>query len=194
MPGSTTTEAKEFSTKWERDYALDGSESLIPRRDGSIGNFQPAMGLPANASATPTGCPHLNLATGAKQWDDASLQWPGRSARGPPPPDGLPITLPANTVVVVRASSLICTSTKPYGRIKIPGGSKLVFHDEGVDGPTIVLHTLGIRVDGVMEAGSPTCRLKGKINITLHGVFGSTKVVIHVVCSPRLQSTRTKQA
>ena len=168
-------EAKEFSTEWERDYALDGSETLIPRRNGSLGNFQPAMGLPPNASATRTDCPHLNVVNAIK-WEDIE-EWPGRSDSGPPSPDGLGITLPANTVVVVHASSLKSTSKTPYGRITIPGGSKLVFHDEGVDGPTIVLHTLGIRVDGVMEAGSPTCRLKGKINITLHGEFGNTKVV-----------------
>lgn len=29
---------------------------------------------------------------------------------------------------------------------------------------------------GTLEAGSPTCRLEGKIEITLHGEYGSTAV------------------
>ena len=187
---STANKAKPFSNEWKSLYALNGEETLIPRRDGSLGNFQPAMELPHNARAAPTGCPHLDLATNAKQWDDASLQWPDRNAPGPPSADGRNITLPADTVVVVRADALIATSTTPYGRIIIPSGSRLVFHDEGKDGPAIDLHTLGIRVDGVMEAGSPTCRLQGKINITLHGAFGNTRVMMHVVCSYRFQTKK----
>ena len=37
----------------------------------------------------------------------------------------------------------------------------------------IEMHTLGITVEGALEAGSPTCRVEGGIRLTLHGEYGN---------------------
>ena len=62
---------------------------------------------------------------------------------------------------------------QPYGHIIIPSSSKIIFNDPGVDGDSIELDTLGIQVEGAIEAGSTTCRFQGKLTITLHGEFGN---------------------
>jgi hypothetical protein len=105
------------------------------------------------------------------QWNESGLQWPGRSGTGPPPADGSAIELPAATAVLVRAGMLVSTASSPYGKITVPAGSRLIFDDAGAGGATITLDTLGIQVDGAVEAGSPTCRLEGSITITLHGSY-----------------------
>jgi hypothetical protein len=147
-------------------------QSLIPRSKGSIASFQPPMPLPPTSA--PSACPHLTLSAAPfKEWNDPALQWPGLAAKGPPPADGTALTLPAATVIVVRAGMLTGTGTSPYGRITVPSGSRLVFDDPGPDpAAPLSLHTLGLNINGAVEAGSPTCRLQGRLEITLHGQAG----------------------
>ena len=153
-------------------------KSLIPRSKGSIASFQPPMPLPAGATSAPSACPHKTLNAAPvggnfKEWNDPALQWPGLAAKGPPPADGTALTLPSATVIVVRAGMLTGTGTSPYGRITVPAGSRLVFDDPGPDpAAPLSLHTLGLDINGVVEAGSPTCRLQGRLEITLHGQAG----------------------
>ena len=60
------------------------------------------------------------------------------------------------------------------GKITVPTDARLVFNDTGPGGDAIALQTLGLVIDGVVEAGSPTCRLDGVIVMTLHGEFDSS--------------------
>jgi len=152
--------AVEFTADWQSTYAEGGTENLISRGVASIMNYQPAMPLPEDALDSPTACPHLEA--GLLSWDDMNVG-----------PDGSDIVLPLGTSVIIRAGMLTSTDDSPYGRITVPSGSRLIFDDAGVDGPTLEMHTLGITVDGALEAGSPTCRMEGKLEITLHGDYGN---------------------
>ena len=131
------------------------------------------MSQPSDALATPTGCPHLGA--GLVDWNALSFS---------PPADGSDVTLPASASVIIRAGMLIGTAASPYGRIIVPSSSRLIFDDTGASGPVLSLHTLGIRIDGALEAGAPTCRLHGRIEVTLHGLYNSSAAV-----SDRLLST-----
>eukprot|EP00493_Phyllostaurus_siculus_P026069 UN26414 len=133
------------------------------------------MTLPNDALDSKTNCPH-DLTEGTYfRWEDSTLQWPNRNSNGPPQPDGSDIILPGDTILLISETSLIRTGdTDIYGRIFIPETSKLIFDDPDEDGTGIVLHTLGIDVSGELIAGSSSCRLDGKITITLHGEYGNT--------------------
>ena len=161
----------EFTTEWQQAFAEDSADVPIPREHGSISNFQPAMPLPSTSAAT--GCPHADSTL--SPWDAPGLQWPGRSGTGPPPADGSSIELPAGTAIIVRAGMLVGTTSSPYGRITVPSGSRLVFDDTGATGDRITLDTLGLQIEGAVEAGSLTCRLEGHVTITLHGAYGSSE-------------------
>ena len=162
------------TSDWVSNYAENGTEKLIWREDATIKNFQPPMPLPFNAMATSSGCPHTTLVEGSyKRWEDTTLQWPGRSTQGPPTADGLDVILPSGMTILVGASSFVSTATRPYGKITIPSSSRIVFDDTGAGGSAIDLDVLSIAVSGVVEAGSPTCRVEGKITITLHGEHGN---------------------
>jgi hypothetical protein len=141
----------------------------IRSNEGSIANFQPAMPQPRDALLSAaerrTGCPHLE--DGLLAWDDGSFN---------PPADGTPITLPASTSVIVGAGMLVGTDLSPYGRITVPNSSRLVFNDTGKSGATLALHTLGIQIDGAVEAGASTCRMEGRVEVTLHGFYNSAAV------------------
>jgi len=158
--------ANDFTAEWISKYA-DGVETLIPQEFGSIENYQPRM--PFLDDTDRTDCPH-NLEN-VRDWNDPLLQWPFRT--GTPAADGLNVTLPALTSVIIRVGMLSGTASSPYGQIIVPVGTRLIFDDPGTPGDTIVLHTLGLKVDGALEAGSPTCRLQGKIEITLHETFNA---------------------
>jgi len=165
--------ADDLTADWVSIYSgEDGKETLIPWELSSIENFQPRM--PPVLEAAPSNCPHDR--TDLRDWNDPTLQWPSNGmTTSPPSPDGTPIVLPQSTSIIIRKGMLTATSSTPYGRITVPTGSSLIFDDTGTgdgDGEPIVLHTLGIHVDGgALEAGSTTCRLEGKIRITLHGTY-----------------------
>lgn len=133
-------------------------------------NYQPAMPPPDDISDPPSDCPHLGL--DLLDWSDPNIVWP-LSGAGPPPADGSDISLPAGVSVVIRAGQLASTPDSLYGRIVVPAGSRLVFDDAGADGPILEMHTLGIMVEGALEAGSPTCRVEGEVRIVLHGEYGN---------------------
>ena len=151
----------EFTNQWTSSYA-DGEESLIYHDISTIMNYQPSMSLPHDAQYEPVDCPHLEA--GLIEWNDQSFA---------PPADGSDILIPPSSSVIIRAGQLISTPESPYGRITIPESSRLIFDDTGAGGPTIELDTLGITVEGALEAGSPTCRIEGNIKITLHGEYGN---------------------
>ena len=161
----------EFSSEWQQTYAEEATDSPVPRELGSISNFQPPMPFPSTTTAL--GCPHAD--SSLTPWDASGLQWPGRSGTGPPSADGSSIELPAGTAIIVRAGMLVGTASSPYGRITVPAGSRLVFDDTGATGDPITMDTLGLQIDGAVEAGSPTCRLEGRVIITLHGAYGSSE-------------------
>lgn len=125
-------------------------------------NYQPFMPLPDDALDQPSNCPHLEA--GLISWNDPSFD---------PPADGSDITIPSASSVIIRAGQLISTPESPYGRITIPASSRLIFDDTGAGGPTIEMDSLGITVEGALEAGSATCRIDGNIKITLHGEYGN---------------------
>lgn len=174
MTASPVSGPIEFTAEWTSSYA-DGAETLIFRDISSIMNYQPPMPMPDDALDLPTACPHHEA--GLVHWNDPDISWP-LSGFGPPPADGSAITIPADTSIIIRARQLTSSSESPYGRITIPSGSRLIFDDSGVeeDGSTtnlIEMHTLGITVEGALEAGSPTCRIEGGIQLTLHGEYGN---------------------
>ena len=137
------------------------------RADATIKGFQPPMVLPAGALQAASACPHTAPEAGSfRRWEDPALQWPGRGATGPPPADGTDVVLPSGTTLMVSAASLLSTASKPYGRITVPATSRLVFADPGAGSAGVTLDTLGLVVNGVVEAGSATCRLTGKVTVT----------------------------
>ena len=148
----------EFTNEWIANYA-EGDESPIHPEISTIMNYQPRMPLPDDAFALSTGCPHLE--TGLVDWNSLS-----------PLADGSDITLPVDTSVIIREGQLTSSAESPYGRITIPSGSRLIFDGAG----SIEMHTLGITVEGALEAGSSTCRIDNNISITLHGEYGNTGV------------------
>jgi hypothetical protein len=82
------------------------------------------------------------------------------------------VTLPSDTTLLITAGSLLSNATHPYGKITVPPTTRLVFDDPGADGH-LELDVMGMVIDGAVEAGSATCRLEGRLTITLHGAFGS---------------------
>lgn len=129
------------------------------------------MLAPDDALDQPLACPHLE--PDLFDWTDPAVDWPFSGSGGPPPADGSDISLPVGASVIVRAGHLSSTPASPYGRIFVPTGSRLIFDDVGAAGSPIEMHVLGITVEGALEAGSPTCRLRGGIEITLHGEYGN---------------------
>lgn len=72
------------------------------------------------------------------------------------------VNIPANTRVLVSSCSV--PSNFIFGLISVPAGSALIFGDA-----PILFSATGMKVDGALLIGSPTCRLRNKINITIYG-------------------------
>jgi hypothetical protein len=102
-------------------------------------------------SGTPTGCPHIDT-TGMVDWHTL---FAGNA-------NGSAINIPANTAVLISSCSV--NSNYVYGLITIPSTSRLIFGDAPIS-----LAASGMRVNGKLLIGSPTCRLRNKITITIHG-------------------------
>eukprot|EP00475_Leptophrys_vorax_P012438 TRINITY_DN1888_c0_g1_i1.p1 TRINITY_DN1888_c0_g1~~TRINITY_DN1888_c0_g1_i1.p1 ORF type:complete len:1154 (-),score=257.11 TRINITY_DN1888_c0_g1_i1:36-3497(-) len=109
------------------------------------------------SSTVQTNCPHLR-SSGLMNWHD-SATW---GSSGVPTSSGQNITLPANSSVLVSGCSL--DPNVVFGYITIPQGSELIFGDAN-----ITLQAQGIEVRGAFRIGSPTCRIKSFVNITLWG-------------------------
>lgn len=169
QPVSSPVAPIEFTAEWISLYAENADEDLIHPDISTIMNYQPRMPNPEDALDPQIGCPHLEA--GLVEWNDPNIGWP--MGGDTPIANGSDITLPASTSIIIRAGQLTSTSESPYGRIIIPSGSRLIFDDTGPNGQTIELHTLGITVEGALEAGSSTCRIQGNIQVTLHGEYGN---------------------
>ena len=97
-------------------------------------------------------CPHLQ--GGLLNWNDPAT-WGGRV------PVSGDVNLPSNTKIIVTQSIV-----QKLGYLTIPSTSELIF---GEDPACIMLDVTGIQVNGVLRAGSETCRLETPLTITLHG-------------------------
>ncbi|KAJ3128429.1 Fibrocystin-L [Nowakowskiella sp. JEL0407] len=100
-------------------------------------------------------CPHLE--TGTVNWEAPSA-WNGGTI---PQANGSAIQIAVGKKVVIRSTSLLIGI---YGIITIPSTSHLILDDAN-----ITLNTMGIKVDGRLAIGGPTCRIRNYVNITLHG-------------------------
>jgi len=116
----------------------------------------PAATIVANPGQT--NCPHAQ--SGLKNWHDAST-WPN----GLVPAHGSTVNIPPNTNVLLTTVD----SSFVFNLISVPATSKLIFADAPIS-----IAARGFNVTGSLLLGSETCRLRNKINITLHGSRGST--------------------
>jgi hypothetical protein len=126
--------------------------------------------LPSSSFTQYSNCPHNQV--GLKQWQSAAT-WGGSI----PPINGAAINIPANTKVLIDGCTFRgVTWASPLGTITIPAGSELII-GEGVNNLLIT----NIVVKGHLWIGSPTCRLKSKLNITI----SSTAADLGGVCGRR---------
>lgn len=111
----------------------------------------------ATLQAPPTACPHL--AANLVNWHDPST-WPDGTV-----PSSGDVVLPNGTSVLLSSCSL--APGDALGAVTIPLGSSLVFADSAAG---VNLTASSISVQGSLAAGSPSCRLRGFVTITLTGV------------------------
>lgn len=116
---------------------------------------QPTISSSALFAPT-TDCPHL--AANLVNWHDPSI-WPN----GTVPTSG-DVTLPSGTSVLLSSCSL--APGDALGALTIPLGSSLVFADSAAG---VNLTAAAVSVRGTLAAGSPSCRLRGFVTITLTG-------------------------
>lgn len=111
-------------------------------------------------SAIPTfdssACPHLQ--SGLLDWHNPAT-WPGNVV---PAQGGTDVTLPANAKVLLSSCSVSANAI--FGTITVPATSELIFGDAAIS-----IRAKGFKVFGALRAGAPTCRLRNKVSITLHG-------------------------
>jgi len=118
------------------------------------GNYRPPAFTPV-ANPTQTNCPHLW--TNTSNWHNPAI-WSG----GAIPTNGSNINIPANTAVLVASCSI--DPSFVFGNITIPVGSALILGDA-----SIAISASGFTVAGAFLVGSPTCRLRNSLSITLYG-------------------------
>lgn len=107
---------------------------------------------PAPQIDTHTNCPHLQ--SGLLDWHSTTT-W-----GGPIPVAGQNVTIPDNTMVLISSSVV-----EQVGYITIPSTSSLIL---GETPNGITLDAQGFDVQGVLQAGSESCRIETPITITLH--------------------------
>lgn len=142
------------------------SSSLVPSGRVLIKNhwsevaqyskYRPAKVTPS-ANPPQSGCPHLDQPDKLKDWH-ATSTWTGGSV----PANGSDVAIPANTRVLVSSCSI--DPTFVFKTITIPAGSALILGDAQIS-----IAAAGFDVQGEFLVGSPTCRLRNKLTITLHG-------------------------
>ena len=110
---------------------------------------QPSLLPPAAAAAAAarTACPHL---------DPALTPWAL--------PTSGDVTLPPGAAILLSACALPPNGSLALRSLTIPAGARLVLGDAPLH-----LTAASIVVRGALTAGSPTCRLRSAINITLTG-------------------------
>lgn len=115
-----------------------------------IGNFRPRN----TTTQVQNLCPHLG--SGLVDWHD-SATWGGSV-----PANGADVTIPGGKKVLVSSCSI--DPSFVFGLVTIPADSQLIFGDAA-----ITFNAHGIRADGSLLIGSPSCRLRNQITITLYG-------------------------
>ncbi len=130
--------------------------ALIPASSASQTLRLPVQAT-LSASYTPsrTSCPHVDATLTA--WSTPSL-WPGGA---PPLAAGEDVTLPPGRILL---SACHVSGVLTFGKLTIPAGTTLVLSDSPL---TLVASAIVVR--GALAAGSPTCRLRSPVNITLTG-------------------------
>ena len=123
-------------------------------------NASEVVELPVQSPPPPAAprsqCPHA--AAGLADWCDPAI-WSGQ---GVPLGGGADVTVPAGAPVLLSACCLPAGAA--FGRITIPAGAALVLSDSPLN-----FSARGVVVRGALTAGSPTCRLRSAIAITLVG-------------------------
>jgi hypothetical protein len=109
------------------------------------------------ASIQQTNCPHR--VAGLRSWASRTV-W--RKVGLPQPPAaGAAVVLPENQTIILRAAHV---PAQGFDSITIPATSTLIFDDMPID-----LRVRFIAIYGSLRIGSPTCRIKNPIRITLVG-------------------------
>jgi hypothetical protein len=119
--------------------------------------YRPAKVTPL-ASPPAVDCPHLQA--GLKDWHNPTT-WGGAV-----PANGANVNIPAASKVLVSSCSI--NSSFVFGTITVPAGSELIFGDAKIS-----IAARGFNVLGSLLIGSPTCRLRNKVTITLYGSRGA---------------------
>lgn len=112
-------------------------------------------------------CPHARA--GLKHWHDPAT-W---GVNGVVPQNGATVTLPGNTQVLVSGCSI--PQGTVFTKVIVPATAELIFNDE-VD--AVQFHAKAIHLQGgKLWIGSASCRLRGKVAITLYGARSEQTVL-----------------
>ena len=111
-----------------------------------------------NAADSTTACPYNQ--SGLLHWHQPNT-WTSGTV---PTANGSDVHIPPNTRILVSSCSLLCNDTNPYGIIYVPSSSRLIFNDNNIS-----MHAKGFNIEGHMQLGSQSCRLKSYVTVTLHG-------------------------
>jgi len=103
-------------------------------------------------------CPHLNT-TNLWDWHDPATWSPAAV-----PANGASFTLPVGKRVLISSCSF--PATYVFGLVTVPATSALVFGDAAI---TFQATGVNVQVGATLNIGSPTCRIRNKISITLYG-------------------------
>jgi hypothetical protein len=104
------------------------------------------------ANPSLTNCPHLQ--SGLSNWHDPNT-WGGIVPTG-----NKDVNVPVGKHVLISSCSI--DPNNVFGIINVPAGSSLIFADAQIS-----IKAKGFKVNGKFLIGSPTCRLRNKITITL---------------------------
>ena len=113
--------------------------------------------LPASYAPPRASCPHVDASL--IPWNTPSL-WGG----APPLAAGEDVSLPPGASILLSACHAPASGVLTFGKLVIPAGTRLVLGDS-----PLALVAASIVVRGALAAGSPSCRLRSAINITLTG-------------------------
>eukprot|EP01087_Luapelamoeba_hula_P000813 TRINITY_DN105_c0_g1_i5.p1 TRINITY_DN105_c0_g1~~TRINITY_DN105_c0_g1_i5.p1 ORF type:complete len:1108 (+),score=125.47 TRINITY_DN105_c0_g1_i5:207-3530(+) len=116
--------------------------------------YRPASFTPLT-NPSQTGCPHLQ--SGLVDWHNPAA-WDSGSV----PTNGQSFSIKANTKVLVSSCSIDPAAV--FGTITVPATSQLILGDASIS-----IAARGFSVAGSFLVGSPTCRLRNKLSITLAG-------------------------
>ncbi len=132
---------------------------VTPTGDVTQNHWSRAVVLPRppawTGHAPQTNCPHLQ--SGLSDWHDPAT-WGGSL-----PANGANVTIPAGKKVLLSSCSV--DPTWVFKFVVIPSGSALIFGDAAITFAAKGIDNQG----GQFLIGSPTCRLRNYITITLHG-------------------------